>query len=337
MSLITLEDFRREFFAERTKLEKTHGIDSTVSVLNTKAVETSYLVKDRLNSFTFPYGQGVDQLTLPTFFHEAELKIKVGELLAGRLSGALALPADRPVTLHLVVDYSFSMKQHLKLKIAASAANYLADKLPKLLGNTQVFLYAFSDTCRRIDAPFTGKDITKNDTHYASFMRQVLRHRDRGRHNKLVLITDGIPSDFSEAMKTGKILQKAGIDYTQIMLSMSERFEEITDDVARLVIKDRIVDPHSIPEGANKRQYSDSEVAAAHKRVGDTFTSIADACNGNQIIMKVDPALRVMMVESFDRYMGLLSIVEGIHKSTPASQEVSEKLIRPWKWDIQED
>ena len=280
----------------------------------------------------FLYGQEMDHIKMPSFFHEAELKIKVGELLAGRLSDALALPSDRPVRLHLVVDYSFSMKQHLKLEIAASAANYLADKLPRMLGNTQVYLYAFSDTCRRTDPPFTGKDIPKNDTNYATFMCQVLKYHDASRHNTTILITDGIPSDYSEAMKMGRLMQKPGIDYTQIMLSMSERFEEITDDVPGLVIKDRIVDPDSIISGVNRREYSDSEVETAHKRIGDTFTSIADACNGNQIIMKVDPALRVVMIESFDRYMGLLSLVAGTHKTTPNTQAL-EKRIRLWKWD----
>ena len=328
----TLEDFRQDHFKECKNFADTLGINSGIGILNTKIIDASYLVKNRLNSFSVPYGQGIDELELPSFFREAELKIKVGDLLTGRLSGALALPADGPVTLHLVVDFSFSMKQHLKLEIAASAANYLTDKLPKMLSNIKVILYAFSDTCRRTDPPFTGREVSKKDTHYASFMRQVLKHRESGRHNKVILMTDGMPSDYPEAMRMGCLMKEAEIDYTQILFSMSERFEEIIGQTPGIIVKDSIVDPDTISGNANIRQYSDSEVKEAHERIGQTFTSIADACNGNQVIMRFDTALRVVVVESFDRYMGLLSLAEGSFLSEKKDRPVSEGKIRLWKW-----
>lgn len=313
-----LLSMREEFHRERLLLERQYGIGSVGSILRSRAVEASFLLQDRSNSFAFPYAVDTEALSglgLPSFFFEAELKQKIGELLMGRLSGSLHIPDDMPVTLHLVVDYSFSMKQHGKLEIAASAANYLAERLPQILGNTRIYRYAFSSICRRTATPLVGREIPKKDTNYSSFFREVLKHRDRERHNKIVVITDGIPTDFSEAMEMGVLVQKARIDYTQIMLSMSEQFTEILDRTEDITVRDRIADPDTIPEDAECREYTEEEVVETHKRIGANFTSVADACNGNQIVLKVDPSLRNVVVEVFDRYMGLMTVAEGLHRT----------------------
>lgn len=326
-----------EFQRERERLETNHGIDPGTSVFHSRAVELSYLLQDRSNSFSVPYAEDADRLAalkLPSAFFEPELKRKIGELLIGRLSGSLNIPDDRPVTLHLVVDYSFSMAQHGKLEIAASAANYLAERLPVMFGNTRVKLYAFSDECRLTDPPFSGKEVRKGDTSYASFFGQVLKNRSEDRHNKLIVITDGTPTDFSMAMKTAELIRRARIDYTQIMLSLSETFDEITSEEANLVIRDRLVDPDSIPGNATRRSYTPEEVEAAHRRIGETFTSIADACNGNQIILTVDPALKLVMAEVFDRYLGLMTLAESSHPQGEALRERAPEVpqVRTWKW-----
>ena len=139
----------------------------------------------------------------------------------------------------------------------------------------------------------------------------------------------------------GALGQKAKIDYTQIMLTMSERFSEIMGDSDDIVVRDRIADPDTIPENVERREYTDEEVVTTHKRIGDAFTSISDACNGNQIILKVDPSLKVVMVEAFDRYMGLMTMVEGSHRVRPNDNQGEqqnrpgdgkEKQVRPWSW-----
>ena len=53
-------------------------------------------------------------------------------------------------------------------------------------------------------------------------MKKVLHHRNPDTLNKVILFTDGEPSDMSDTILTANKMKKLKIDYTQIIFDTSE-------------------------------------------------------------------------------------------------------------------
>ena len=66
---------------------------------------------------------------------------------------------------------------------------------------------------------------------------------------------------------------------------------------------------------------TDEELKVKKKKYFEIFTKFANSCGGNQIILNVFDFLKIITVETYDRYMGLLTIaspkeVQKIHQET---------------------
>ena len=289
------------------------GLLLSVPLLHTPAVDPSHLVADRFSSFSIPYNVLPGDMQIPSMFGRPDLQATLENLFSGRLAEKLNLPKDREIRLHIVIDYSYSMEQNGKLKVAVDTANYLHKKLQAFLKNTDIRLYVFSNTAREAGYPLRGKEIPKRDTNYAAFMKKVLANRaggpGKGVRDKVILITDGEPSDRNEALLTAEKLRVQKVDYTQIIFDFNEELEELMVlDGNAVQVRDGYADRNTIDDNAVTRQMTPEELDRRKQGLFDTFTRIAETAGGNQIIIRVYEMLKLLSVEVYDRYLGLLTL-----------------------------
>jgi len=314
-----LNRLREEHFRARRRVLESLGLDPSLEIplIRTDGVEQDQLVLDACNSFIAPIpvvavvGPGPpaaagDGLEIPSLFHRAGLKMTLTDLLTGRLSGTFRLPSDGPVVLHLVVDYSMSMDSGGKIDLVASALNGFYSYLAEVLLNTRIRLYVFSDTCRLVDYPLSGRELGRGETSYASFMKKVLHHRDPDVHNKVILFTDGMPSDCREALRLAELLRRNRVDYTQIVFRLGD---ELRYEVRGKMGPEEAVDGYTeLREGLESVALSDEELEAKLRSIRGGFTEVARRCGGNQVILRINEILNLVAVECYDRYLGLLSL-----------------------------
>ena len=323
-----LEVFRQDHFSEKGQLlgqfaknaewrDFFSGIAEgqllAVPLVHTPAVAPSHLVADRFSSFSVPYNVLPGDMQIPSMFGRPDLQVTLENLFAGRLAEQLNLPKDREIRLHIVIDYSYSMEQNGKLQVAVDTANYLYKKLQAFLKNTDIRLYVFSDTAREAGYPLRGKEIPKQDTNYGAFMKKVLANRAggsrKGVRDKVILITDGEPSDRNEALLTAEKLKVQRVDYTQIIFDFNEELEELTVfDGNAVQVRDGYADRNTVDDNAVTRQMTPEELDRRKQGFFDTFTRIAETAGGNQIIIRVYEMLKLLSVEVYDRYLGLLTL-----------------------------
>ena len=62
------------------------------------------------------------------------------------------------------------------------------------------------------------------------------------------------------------------------------------------------------------------------------FTEIAETCGGNQIILKVNELMKIVSVECYDRYLGLLTLAtrEQTEAIRTESFEDAEQRVKRW-------
>ena len=286
------------------------------SLVETPVVAADTLILDSFSSFQVPFDSLPEDYLLPSLFGRPDLQLTIEELLNGRLFESLKLPADEKITLHLMVDYSFSMERNGKLKVAMDTANYLYKKLPQILPGTEVRLYAFSSATTRVTFPLTGREIDREDTYFARFMKAVLRESDRGpfdhadRHAVMVF-TDGEPTDVTEALRAAERLKTRGIDYTHIVFDFNDQISEIAlerKDGVR--VTDGYVDASDLPDSQAVRELTPAELEERRRSMYEVFTALATAAGGNQIVLKVYEFLKLLSVEVYDRYLGMLTVSE---------------------------
>lgn len=176
-----------------------------IPLLGTDYVEQDVLIKDTYNSFSYLYGLGNDETTVPTLFDHLDLILSIGDLLTNRLTGKFSIPDDREVMLHLVVDY------------------------------TQLIF-------------------------------------DIREEQRQEIIIEG---DFDHSLAVDSVIRE----------------EEMSGNMTRKTLTDNELD---------------------RKMTGlfKDFTDIAEAAGGNQIIVKINSLVKMVSVECYDRYMGLLSLAE---------------------------
>ena len=303
--------FRRDFFTEKQKLIDQFGLAVNIedSLLRSEQVERNYLIKDRFTSFTLPFPELPEDPEIPSFFHQALTDATIGDLLAGKLKEKFRFPQDQEVFLHLVMDYSYSMEQADRFNLAVRAMNSLHDTITSTLENARVQLYAFSNICKPVDYPLTGREVKKEDTYYGSFMKKVLHFNDKSVHNKIILFTDGEPSDRPEALRLAELIKKNKMDFTQIVFGFESDVIEFSSDKKQTVeMRDGLVVTESLPEEALARVLKGEELDAWKDRTFNGFTGIAEAAGGNQIIIKLYEMFKLIAVEVYDRYMGLLTL-----------------------------
>ncbi len=326
---------RQEHMHQKKMILLDLGMDasSEIPIIETESIEKEYLIRDNFNSFSYMYGLNQDLEEIPSLFHRMDLSLSIGDLLTDRVNSKFNLPEDKEVLLHLVVDFSKSMDSAGKLDLVIAALNYFHSYVTSVLSNTKIKLYVFSDTCRPASYPLHGSEIQRGDTNYSSFMKKVLHFKDREVHNKIILFTDGQPTDRPDALRLAELIRKNEIDYTQLIFDMKDeqRHEVILPDRATDVI-DNVVS--EMTDDMVPVELTDEALDEKMKGIYKGFTEIAETCGGNQIILRVNELMRIVSVECYDRYLGLLTLAtreqtEAIHNE---SFEDAEQRVKKWNF-----
>ena len=261
----------------------------------------TFLIKDRFNSFVLPVALPEQP---PSLFDRSSHAITLQEMLTGRLREKLNLPEDVPAVLHLVVDYSYSMNTMRKLEYVIGAVNQFYKYLTESLLNTKIRLYVFSENCAEARFPLVGREIERKNTNYAAFMRTILRNRQSDVPNHVILFTDGVPSDAAEAQATGVKLKTNRVDYSQIVFRLND---DLRHEVAGTNTES--LDGYALEHASgNEIVLDDRAFEEKKRRLYEIFTRVAECCGGNQIIVDVYEMAGLIFVESYDRYLGLLSL-----------------------------
>lgn len=205
--------------------------------------------------------------------------------------------------LHVAVDFSFSMKD--KMAYVIEAVNSLCQFIKSGFPKTKFLVYAFSDDCRVVQPPIGKNIVSMKETSYGSFIRKVLHNRDKTIPNKIILLTDGRPSDHQDAVKYMGNFEKQQIDYCQIVFkNVHDRYTKRTD----LPIVDGTVESTDfLPE----TEFTEKEKKDIEEREKVLFTDLADKANGNQVMLAYNEILQFVLVEYWDRYMGIRTVLKN--------------------------
>ncbi|TGL59389.1 VWA domain-containing protein [Leptospira ognonensis] len=317
----SVNKFRNHFASEKNRIIAEHDLVLNISqpILLSRGVNQDFLIKDTFNSFQ----SKLISTGIPSIFNRLEEAISLADVFSGRLKEKINLPEDKEVLLHLVIDYSYSMNSAGKLdRILATVHNFYRD-LTEFILNLKVLVYVFSDTCAQVKYPLSGREIERRETNYASFMKKVLHHNQKDVHNKVILFTDGEPSDLEEALLNGNRMKKQNIDYTQIVFSIGEEKRHIIQgDASRY----KSIDGY-LPEGikAETRYLNDLEWKEAKDKSYGNFMKVAEACGGNLIILDIYDFLNLVSIEVYDRYMGQLTLSKSTDLKDAVLAEFQQK------------
>jgi len=336
--------FRETIQKERTKLSQTKNINlpPNVSIFKTPYINPDHLIKDSFNSFATQR----TNINIPSMLSNLEEKITLADILTGKLKDKLRLPEDIEVMLHLVVDYSYSMKNMDKLDLVISAVNLFYTHIAQCMVNVKLQLYVFSENCIQAKFPLSGKEIEQKGTFYGNFMKKVLHHRNPDTLNKVILFTDGEPSDMTDAILTANKMKKLKIDYSQIIFDISE---DRRVDYQGLTGKDKILDglPVGHNHGLTTIRLNDADWKNRKAEIYEKLTEIAHAAGGNQIILNANELIGLISIEVYDHYMGMLTLSRipletpkfpefktPPKKVTPESfkEEIKEKTVKPFEF-----
>ena len=330
-----LNRLRQDHVQEKKMLLIESGLTDSpdIPLINTGAIDKDFLIKDTYNSFSYLYGLNNSLDLIPSVFHELDLQMSVGDLLTGRINSKFNIPEDKEVFIHIAVDFSKSMDSMGKLDLVISAVEYFCKTIPQIFKNTKIKLYIFSDSCIPAELPLRSGSIERGDTSYSSFMKKILHFRDREVYNKIIVFTDGLPTDRTEALKIGELIKKNCVDYTQIIFDIKdEQRNEIEFPFGKEGIDtaDNVVT--EVTDKMVQVELDDEALDSKMKRIFSEFTEIAEVCGGNQIILKINKFINLVAVECYDRYMGLLTLAtkEETEKIEKESFEEAEKRVKNW-------
>lgn len=269
------------------------------------------LVKDTYNSFTVTLPSGAE---VPSFLH-ASRETSLASVLLAEIAGRPYWPVDEPVRLHIGVDVSYSMKARGKLPYVEECLRQMQSFFGTVLERTEIVLYLFSDRARRVEGRLTSGalqmgNLRHGETMFEPLYRRVLANRSAARRNKLFVITDGEPSDVIAARSAAELLALHEVDYTQILLHFDDELRRVFEGPDSTSATDGIVETGPDESDVPFRALSDEELDRDVTRRLDTFTSIAEAAGGNQIVLTVYPVLGLLSLELYDRYLGLLTLLD---------------------------
>ncbi len=297
---------RGQLLEKKTELFRLAGLahNPDVPLISTSLIKKEGLLQNFFNSITDPVKNAMT--SIPSFFRGLRGKVTLEDMINSRVGSVLKLPHDMDVTLHLVLDYSASMESENRLILAMGAITGFLDFVKKNLNRTNVRLYAFSDSCTEMTIAIDPDAVARNDTNYASFMNLVMVNRNPAAYNKVILFSDGVPTDMEETLLLTDRFRDEKIDYTQIIFRVDrERYRTIYVGEDTDSMKDNLVfdaDPAFIKKLSSKegdRRYLD---------IINNFTRVAKKCGGNQIILNMNEATPPLLLECYDRYLGILSM-----------------------------
>ena len=294
----------------RECIDSLNGANERVRVLNgfRGAVKSRYgdfglaprtalrssLVRD--DSLIFPWGGRPGTSSL---FNRIDRAVNLADVLVRSVASQYAFPEDRPARVHLVADYSYSMKAAGRDAYVESALDLFYGYLTKLLPSAEFLLYGFSDDCRMISYPVSGKELPRRETSYESFLRKVLHHADRSVADVVILFTDGLPNDHSAALERLRTFPRMGIDFIQCVFNIEGDKRHVSEGGGVNVLDGYVTDGD---EGG--RRLSDLEYADLMIDIRKRHSELTEAAAGAQVILHVDEALSLVSIEAFDRWLG---------------------------------
>ncbi|MDH5656589.1 MAG: hypothetical protein OEZ34_11805 [Spirochaetia bacterium] len=249
---------------------------------------------------------------LPSYIHDLEQSLNFADMITGSLPSKLKLPQGEPCVLHIVLDASYSVKGVGLGDIFKETANFLGERIQAAFKMTEVRPYVFSDECKRVEFPVRMQAIPNRGTSYASFLRSIISNRDRQKRNLVLLITDGEPEDLENCKSLARTFRKFEMDFIQICFVMNRKTDVLM--VPRGTKLNKI--DGIILKGSQGELYpvaSDAEFTKFENQKFDRFTDFADMVNGNQIVIKEEEALSAFAIDVYDRYMGILTVADGMN------------------------
>ena len=300
-----LQAFRDRFRDERRDLLTSLGLPPDQVLLKSDLVEQTSLIPDRWNSFTVAV-----PLTLPSLLGDLERTMTAADLLSGALIKAFRLPQVKPLLLHLVLDYSYSMQVTGRDRFVQAAVSYFRTLTEKMLSDVTLRLYGFSETCLPLaNLDPRGSELPRRGTSYTSFLHKVLHYRDPDRTNLVLLFSDGLPQDSAEAQRNAERLRRLNMDFCQVVFLLPEDQRCVLEGDGSTAALDGWAVPQLVgkTEAQQSRQRSDEELQAALEQQRADYTAFAAAAGGSQVILTVNQAAGLVGIETFDRYLGLRS------------------------------
>lgn len=266
--LKTLNELRNIYHHEKEILQKTHP--SLLATKTEKIVYSDAIIGNQgnLDSFnTFSYRPSLQP---PSLLYHSHHEIRFTDLFTGKIDNTYQLPYDWPLQMHIAIDCSSSMNERGFLSSSVEAINFSLHYLSQLFTNIELFTYTFSEKCRAVPFPISGKEVRSKDSLYEEVFKKVLHHRDREYRNIFLIITDGKGMDFSNTLAMAPRLQKYQIDFIQIIIYNPEIFG--------------------------------LKVSLAHIT---KWQKMANTAGGNQILLP-PTVLKISLLEIIDSYLGAL-------------------------------
>jgi hypothetical protein len=292
----SINRFRRRFFESRKEAPNLPPL-----ILPSSLVDREFLQLNRFNSITLPKTRYI----VPTFLGEGSAEITMEHILSTDRFAPLRVPDDRPVHLHVGIDCSYSMVNDDKQAVIQNTLAGLSDFVSGCLKKTRITLYAFSDECRILDAPYTGREVANRGTRFTAFFDSVMKNRSwLFRYNKCLLLTDGNPEDLEEACTAAGDFRSQKIDFTQVIFNFADSFKYILPEETKAETLDRIATVYE--EDAKKT--SARERREIHDNIKARFALITAAAGGNHIHLMTDRVMGHVSVEEYDTYAGHLSL-----------------------------
>ena len=251
----------------------------------------------RNDSLIYPWGRAPRR---PSMFNRIDHSLNLADILTETVASEYNFPTDRPCRIHLVADYSYSMEAAGRDVYVQSALNLYYGYLDKLLPLAEFHLYAFSDECREVSYPISGKEISRRETSYDSFLRKVLHNSDRSIPDVVLLFTDGLPDDHPRALERLELFPSLGIDYIQCIFNIEGDKRELSEGSGISTLDGYI----TTEDASGGRRLSETEYTALMKEIREGHSELAEAAGGLQVILHVDPALSLVSIEAFDHWLG---------------------------------
>lgn len=256
----------------------------------------SALVRD--DSLILPYG---DRRRQPTLLSRLDFSLDVADLFLADFRRKFIFPEDRRMEIHLVVDYSYSMKASGRDIYAHSALNLFYTGLKDLFTEATFRLYGFSDDCRKLEYPVIGDEVSRKETRFSSFLDEVLWNADESVPSVVILFTDGLPTDRQKTMIRLAMAKGRGIDYMQVVFNIEGDKRELAEGSGQEVLDGYITD-----DSTDSVRLSDDAYRKLIRDIRRDFGELAEAAGGGQVILNIDEALALVSVEGFDQWVGSL-------------------------------
>lgn len=214
--LKTFQKFREIYFKELQLLTANEKIKSTSQRIMNTLINPEVLIRDTYASLE----KRIIGSSVPGIFEREDYVPSFGDVISGKAYRTIKTPDDSSHDLVIGLDFSSVSKVNDKL-IYKSLENF-SENFSPLYRRTKFTYHAFSEICREIHMPITGREIPKGKRIFTPFLKRILHLKRKDIPLHAVIITDGLPDDLNETILTGYKLKKLKIDFTQIFFSSQQ-------------------------------------------------------------------------------------------------------------------